>query len=42
MANSRFEYVKNFEQHDTCLLETFIVLRIDGKGFSKFSEENHF
>ncbi|KAH7027446.1 tRNAHis guanylyltransferase [Microdochium trichocladiopsis] len=35
MANSRFEYVKNFEQPDTLLPNTWIVVRIDGRGFTK-------
>jgi hypothetical protein len=35
MANSKFEYVKNFEQDDTLLRNTWIVVRIDGRGFTK-------
>ncbi|KAI0158204.1 tRNA guanylyltransferase [Xylariaceae sp. FL1272] len=35
MANSRFEYVKGFEQSDGLLPNTWIVVRIDGRGFSK-------
>ena len=35
MAKSKFEYVKEFETHDTVLPNTFILVRIDGKGFSK-------
>jgi len=35
MANSRFEYVKNFEQPDILLPNTWIVVRIDGRGFTK-------
>ncbi|OLN82910.1 tRNA(His) guanylyltransferase [Colletotrichum chlorophyti] len=35
MANSKFEYVKSFEQVDTCLPSTWIVVRIDGRGFTK-------
>ena len=37
MANSKFEYVKGFEQDDTLLRNTWIVVRIDGRGFTKYS-----
>ncbi|EEB09059.1 tRNA guanylyltransferase [Schizosaccharomyces japonicus yFS275] len=42
MANSRFEYVKGFEKADNLLPETYIVIRIDGKGFHKFTEKHEF
>ncbi|KAG5948591.1 transcriptional activator [Claviceps sorghi] len=35
MANSRFEYVRNFEQTDSLLPNTWIVVRIDGRAFTK-------
>ncbi|UNI23561.1 tRNA(His) guanylyltransferase [Purpureocillium takamizusanense] len=35
MANSKFEYVRNFEQPDSLLPNTWIVVRIDGRGFTK-------
>ncbi|KAK6820978.1 Thg1 C terminal domain-containing protein [Apiospora arundinis] len=35
MANSKFEYVKNFERPDYLLPNTWVVVRIDGKGFTK-------
>jgi tRNA(His) guanylyltransferase len=35
MANSKYEYVKAFEQPDELLRNTWIVVRIDGKGFHK-------
>ncbi|PNH35820.1 hypothetical protein VD0004_g6862 [Verticillium dahliae] len=35
MANSKFEYVKAFEQPDTLLQNTWVVVRIDGRGFTK-------
>ncbi|KAK0384114.1 hypothetical protein NLU13_8203 [Sarocladium strictum] len=35
MANSKFEYVRNFEQTDTLLANTWIVVRIDGRAFTK-------
>lgn len=37
MANSRFEYVKQFERENYLLPETHILIRVDGKGFHKFS-----
>lgn len=36
MANSQYEYVKKFEQHTPLLPSTFIVVRIDGRGFHRF------
>lgn len=42
MACSRFEYVKNFELADNALPETFMVVRIDGRGFTKFSDLHEF
>lgn len=42
MANSKFEYVRAFETDDKCLPNTWIVVRIDGKGFHKFSEKHEF
>lgn len=38
MANSRFDYVRSFETDDTLLPNCWIVVRIDGKGFHKFSK----
>ncbi|KAL2165339.1 hypothetical protein VTH06DRAFT_636 [Thermothelomyces fergusii] len=42
MANSKFEYVKQFEQTDNLLPNTWIVVRIDGRGFTKFSAKYGF
>ena len=42
MAKSKFEYVKQFESQDNCLPSCFIVVRIDGKNFSKFSNVHEF
>ncbi|XP_023945348.1 probable tRNA(His) guanylyltransferase [Bicyclus anynana] len=42
MAKSSFEYVKNFEQDDTLLPNSWIVVRLDGKCFHKFSEDHNF
>jgi len=35
MANSRYEYVRNFELDDKLLPGCWIVIRVDGKGFTK-------
>ncbi|KAL2847941.1 putative tRNAHis guanylyltransferase [Aspergillus pseudodeflectus] len=42
MANSRYEYVKAFEQPDIILPNTWIVVRIDGRGFHKLSARYEF
>ncbi|XP_066581041.1 probable tRNA(His) guanylyltransferase [Prorops nasuta] len=42
MAKSKFDYVKAFEREDTCLPNCWIVVRIDGKKFSKFSDKHEF
>ncbi|CAF4757963.1 unnamed protein product [Pieris macdunnoughi] len=42
MAKSSFEYVKSYELDDTLLPNTWIVVRIDGKCFHKFSEHHNF
>ncbi|TVY38657.1 tRNA(His) guanylyltransferase [Lachnellula occidentalis] len=42
MANSKYEYVKAFEQPDLLLPNTWIVVRIDGRGFHKFSAKYAF
>ncbi|XP_071090024.1 probable tRNA(His) guanylyltransferase isoform X1 [Haliotis cracherodii] len=42
MAKSKFEYVKQFELEDKCLPNCWIVIRIDGKGFHRFSDTHHF
>ncbi|KAI1378614.1 tRNA guanylyltransferase [Hypoxylon crocopeplum] len=42
MANSRFEYVKQFEQVDNLLPNTWIVVRIDGRGFTKLCAKYNF
>lgn len=36
MANSKYEYVKTFEQSTTLLPNTYMVVRIDGRGFHKW------
>ncbi|XP_017152730.1 probable tRNA(His) guanylyltransferase [Drosophila miranda] len=42
MACSRYEYVKTYEQDDTILPNVWIVIRIDGKKFHKFSKTHNF
>ncbi|KAI2630329.1 tRNA guanylyltransferase [Hypomontagnella submonticulosa] len=42
MANSRFEYVRQFEQIDNLLPNTWIVVRIDGRGFTKLCAKYNF
>eukprot|EP00033_Pygsuia_biforma_P001729 GCRY01001936.1.p1 GENE.GCRY01001936.1~~GCRY01001936.1.p1 ORF type:complete len:259 (+),score=18.90 GCRY01001936.1:169-945(+) len=42
MAQSKFEYVRNFELDDSILKNCWIVIRIDGKGFHKFSSAHNF
>ncbi|KAL3701804.1 hypothetical protein R1sor_019826 [Riccia sorocarpa] len=42
MANSKYEYVKSFELSDALLPHTWIVIRIDGKGFTRFSQAHGF
>ncbi|ODV79087.1 tRNAHis guanylyltransferase [Suhomyces tanzawaensis NRRL Y-17324] len=42
MAKSRFEYVKQFERENYLLPDTHLVIRVDGKGFHKFSQHYTF
>lgn len=42
MANSKFEYVKKFEQSHLLLPSTFMVVRIDGRGFTNFTNLHKF
>ncbi|KAM7224382.1 tRNA guanylyltransferase [Rhypophila decipiens] len=42
MANSKFEYVRGFEQPDHLMPNTWIVVRIDGRGFTKFANKYEF
>ncbi|KZV74601.1 tRNAHis guanylyltransferase [Peniophora sp. CONT] len=42
MAGSRFAYVKSFELPDPLLPGTFIVLRLDGHAFHRFSDVHQF
>lgn len=36
----RWEYVKQFEQSDILLPNTWIVVRIDGRGFTKYAKKH--
>lgn len=42
MANSKFEYVRDYETDDRLLPNAWIVVRVDGKGFHKFSKSHCF
>jgi tRNA(His) guanylyltransferase len=42
MAKSKYEYVKAFEQPDNLLPHCWIVIRVDGKGFTKFCDAHGF
>lgn len=42
MAQSKFEYVKLFEASDSLLPNTWLVIRIDGRSFHKFSATHEF
>ncbi|XP_077212685.1 tRNA(His) guanylyltransferase 2-like isoform X2 [Tasmannia lanceolata] len=42
MANSNYEYVKSFEVEDRLMPSTWIVVRIDGCHFHRFSEDHEF
>ncbi|KAF2017659.1 Thg1-domain-containing protein [Aaosphaeria arxii CBS 175.79] len=42
MANSKYEYVRDFEETDRLLPGTWIVVRIDGRGFTKFTTRYQF
>ncbi|KAF5341590.1 hypothetical protein D9758_014065 [Tetrapyrgos nigripes] len=42
MSGSKFEYVKKYELPDPLMLGTFIVFRLDGHSFHRFSDEHNF
>ncbi|ODQ51348.1 tRNAHis guanylyltransferase [Saitoella complicata NRRL Y-17804] len=42
MANSKYEYVKDFERPDPLLPNTWVIIRIDGHGFHRFSKVHEF
>ena len=37
MAHSRFEYVKGFERDDVLLPRCYVVVRLDGRAFTKLT-----
>ncbi|KAI9220676.1 tRNAHis guanylyltransferase [Blastocladiella britannica] len=42
MAKSKYEYVKDFESNTRLLPNTWVVVRIDGKGFHDFTKAHGF
>ncbi|CAI9116713.1 OLC1v1017939C1 [Oldenlandia corymbosa var. corymbosa] len=42
MANSKYEYVKSFEVEDEIMFPNLIVVRVDGREFSRFSHVHGF
>ncbi|KAF9007410.1 tRNAHis guanylyltransferase-domain-containing protein [Cyathus striatus] len=42
MANSKFAYVRSFELPDPLLPNTYLVFRLDGHSFHRFSDEHGF
>ncbi|KAL0209047.1 hypothetical protein P9112_011634 [Eukaryota sp. TZLM1-RC] len=42
MAQSKYEYVRQFEMDDTALPQCFIVVRIDGRCFHQFADLHNF
>ena len=42
MAKSKFEYTRKFEEELRLLPNSWIVVRVDGKGFHKFSDAHKF
>lgn len=39
MANSKYEYVRQFELADNLLPSTWLVVRIDGRGFHRLNRK---
>jgi len=42
MAKSKYDYVRQFELDDRCLLNVWMVVRIDGNNFHEFSKRHNF
>ncbi|KAJ2233072.1 tRNA-histidine guanylyltransferase 1-like [Coemansia sp. RSA 485] len=42
MAKSKYEYVRQFELEDRLLPSTWLVVRVDGQGFTKFTSSHGF
>jgi len=41
MAKSKYEYVKGFETDPVLLPNTWVVVRLDGRGFTKVPATQH-
>ncbi|KAJ2159977.1 tRNA-histidine guanylyltransferase 1-like [Coemansia sp. RSA 552] len=42
MAKSKYTYVRDFEQEDRLLPSTWLVVRVDGQGFTRFTAQHGF
>lgn len=42
MANSKFDYVRSFERDPVLLRHCWVVLRLDGRGFTRFCDLHEF
>ncbi|KAJ1838669.1 tRNA-histidine guanylyltransferase 1-like, partial [Coemansia sp. RSA 486] len=42
MAKSKYEYVRQFELEDRLLPSTWLVVRVDGQGFTRFTSNHGF
>ena len=42
MSHSKYEYVRGYELDDRLLPNSWIVVRVDGKGFHKFADAHSF
>ena len=42
MSHSKYEYVRSYELDDRLLPNSWIVVRVDGKGFHKFADAHSF
>lgn len=42
MANTKYEYVRCFEEHERLLPQTWIIVRVDGRAFTRFTAEHEF
>ena len=42
MANSKYEYTRNFETPHPLLPNTYIILRLDGRSFTNFTQTHNF
>ena len=42
MACSKYEYTKKYEVDDSLLRGVYIVVRVDGRGFSRFTNEHNY